>query len=78
MSDLRARVEHALRAEIAPALELDGGGIEVLEVTNGVASVRLSGVCAGCPATIMTVLTQLESELRAKVPEVEILEMVSG
>lgn len=76
MTDLRTRVEHALKAEIAPALELDGGGIEVLEVTDGVASVRLTGVCAGCPATIMTVLTQLESELRAKVPEVEILEAV--
>ena len=38
--------------------------------------VRLTGVCAGCPATIMTVLTALEDELRKKVPEVEILEAV--
>lgn len=76
MSDLRERVEHALKNEIAPALLLDGAGIEVLEVTNGIASVRLSGVCAGCPATIMTVITSLEDELRKKVPEVEILEAV--
>lgn len=76
MSDLRLRVEDALKNEIAPALLLDGAGIEVLEVTNGIASVRLSGVCAGCPATIMTVLTSLEDELRKKVPEVEILEAV--
>ncbi len=74
--ELKARVEHALKNEIAPALLLDGAGIEVLEVTNGIASVRLSGVCAGCPATIMTVLTSLEDELRKKVPEVEILEAV--
>lgn len=73
---LRERVEHALKVEIAPALLLDGAGIEVLEVTNGIASVRLSGACAGCPATIMTVLTSLEDELRKKVPEVEILEAV--
>jgi Fe-S cluster biogenesis protein NfuA len=33
-------------------------------------------VCAGCPATIVTVLTSLEGELRKKVPEVEILEAV--
>ncbi len=76
MSDLRSRVEHALKNQIAPALLLDGAGIEVLEVENGIASVRLSGVCAGCPATIMTVLTSLEDELRKKVPEVEILEAV--
>jgi Fe-S cluster biogenesis protein NfuA len=33
-------------------------------------------VCAGCPATIMTVITSLEEELRKRVPEVEILEAV--
>ena len=73
---LKERVEHALKIEIAPALLLDGAGIEVLDVADGIASVRLSGVCAGCPATIMTVLTSLEDELRKKVPEVEILEAI--
>jgi Fe-S cluster biogenesis protein NfuA len=73
---LKERVERALKNEIAPALLLDGAGIEVLDVADGIASVRLSGVCAGCPATIMTVLTSLEDELRKKVPEVEILEAV--
>ena len=73
---LRNRVEYALKQEIAPALLLDGNGIEVLEVVNGIASVRLTGVCAGCPATIMTIITSLEDELRKKVPEVEILEAV--
>jgi Fe-S cluster biogenesis protein NfuA len=75
-SNLRDRVERALKQEIAPALLLDGNGIEVVEVTNGIASVRLTGVCAGCPATIMTIITSLEDELRKKVPEVEVLEAV--
>ena len=73
---LRDRVEHALKAEIAPALLLDGNGIEVLDVADGIAQVRLTGVCAGCPATITTVITSLEDELRKAVPEVEILEAV--
>jgi Fe-S cluster biogenesis protein NfuA len=75
-TDLRDRVEQALKQEIAPALLLDGNGIEVVEVSNGIASVRLTGVCAGCPATIMTIITSLEDELRKKVPEVEVLEAV--
>ena len=75
--DLRDRVEHALKHEIAPALLLDGNGIEVLEVVNGIASVRLTGVCAGCPATILGVITSLECELRKKIPEIEILEVSS-
>ncbi len=76
MVDLRNRVERALKHDIAPAILLDGNGIEVLGVENGIASVRLTGVCAGCPATIMTVLTSLEEELRKRVPVVEILEAV--
>lgn len=74
--NLKARVERALIDEIAPALLLDGNGIEVLDVSDGIAQVRLTGVCAGCPATIMTIITSLESELRKRVPEVEVLEAV--
>ena len=74
--DLRSRVERALKHDIAPALLLDGNGIEVLDVSDGIAQVRLTGACAGCPATIMTVITSLEDELRKKVPEVEVLEAV--
>jgi Fe-S cluster biogenesis protein NfuA len=74
--NLKARVQDALVKEIAPALLLDGNGIEVLDVSDGIAQVRLTGVCAGCPATIMTVITSLEVELRKRVPEVEVLEAV--
>jgi len=73
---LKSRVERALLDEIAPALLLDGNGIEVLGVADGIAQVRLSGACSGCPATIMTVITSLESELRKRVHEVELLEVV--
>ena len=76
-TELRDRVEHALKHEIAPALLLDGNGIEVLDVSDGIAQVRLTGACAGCPATIMTVITSLEDELRKKVPEVEVIEAVA-
>lgn len=74
--DLKARVEQALKVEIAPALALDGNGIEVLDVADGIAQVRLTGVCAGCPATIMAIITSLEDQLRKSVPEVEALEVV--
>jgi Fe-S cluster biogenesis protein NfuA len=75
--DLKARVEQALKNDIAPALLLDGNEIEVLDVADGIARVRLSGVCAGCPATILTIITSLEDELRKKVPEVEVIEAVA-
>jgi Fe-S cluster biogenesis protein NfuA len=75
-STLHERVAHALKVHAAPALELDAAGIEVVEVRDGIASVRLGGACAGCPATVMTLIAGLEQELRKHVPEVEFLEAV--
>jgi Fe-S cluster biogenesis protein NfuA len=74
MTDLRARVEEVIRTEVAPALDLAGTGIEVLDVENGCARIRLNGVCARCPATAMFVIHGIEEELRKRVPEVEYLE----
>jgi riboflavin kinase/FMN adenylyltransferase len=75
-TDLRSRVEEAIRIHVAPVLELDGAAIEVLDVDRGCARVRLNGACAGCPATVMFVVRGMEEELRRLVPEVEYLEAV--
>jgi Fe-S cluster biogenesis protein NfuA len=76
MSDLQSRVEEAIRTHVAPALDLDGVSIEVLDVDGGCARVRLNGACAGCPATVMFVVRGMEEELRRHVPEIEYLEVV--
>jgi len=77
MTDLRSRVEEAIRKHVAPILELDGTAVEVLDVDRGCARVRLNGACAGCPATVMFVIRGMEEELRRHVPEVEYLEAVA-
>ncbi len=73
---LMERVRSALADEIAPALQLDGTAIEVLDVSDGVVRVRLGGVCNGCPSTIMSVVMGIEQELRRRLPEIEYLEAV--
>lgn len=73
---LKARVSRALTHEIGPALAMDGSAIEVLDVTNGVARLRLGAVCGGCPSSIMAAITSIEQELRRLVPEVECVEVV--
>lgn len=75
-TDLIARVEHALRTHAAPEMGLDGSVIDVVAIDNGIASLRLNGACASCPATISTIIMGLEYELRKHVPEVEIVEAV--
>jgi Fe-S cluster biogenesis protein NfuA len=75
-SQLRERVERVLAEEVGPALQMDGTAIEVVAVADGVAQVRLHGVCSGCPGTVMTVLFGIEQELRRHVPEIDYLEAV--
>jgi Fe-S cluster biogenesis protein NfuA len=75
-SGLQSRVARILAEEVAPALQMDGGDIELLDVAGGVARVRLLGVCNGCPSTIMAVMMGIEEELRRRVPEVEYIEPV--
>lgn len=73
--ELLERVRKVLADEAAPALHLDGGDVELLGVTDGVARIRLLGTCSGCPSTIMAVVMGLEQELRSRVPEIEYIEV---
>jgi Fe-S cluster biogenesis protein NfuA len=73
---LTQRVARVLAEEVRPALQMDGGEIELLDVTDGVARVRLHGTCSGCPSTVMAIIMGIEQELRRHVPEVEYIEAV--
>jgi Fe-S cluster biogenesis protein NfuA len=74
--DLKARVACVLTEEVRPALQMDSGDIELLEINDGVVRVRLLGTCSGCPSAIMAIIMGIEQELRNRIPEVEYLEVV--
>jgi Fe-S cluster biogenesis protein NfuA len=76
MNNLKERVSYFLRTEVGPALELDGTAIEVVDVTDNIIQLRLAGACAGCPATIVSLIMGLERELKARIPEIEYIEAV--
>jgi len=56
--------------EIRPALQADGGDVEVVAVKAGVVQVRLHGACVGCPSSRMTLQDGLARLLRERIPEV--------
>ncbi|MCM2357846.1 MAG: NifU family protein [Geobacteraceae bacterium] len=56
---------------IRPALQADGGDVELVEVTaDGVVKVRLVGACGHCPMSTMTLKMGIEKTLKEKVPGV--------
>jgi Fe-S cluster biogenesis protein NfuA len=58
--------------EIRPALQADGGDVELVDVDEeeGVVKVRLTGACRGCPMSQMTLQMGIEQELKKQVPDV--------
>ena len=69
-NSLARRVKDALNG-IRPALQMDGGDCELVEVSDdGTAKVLLKGACIGCPASSMTVTMGIERRLKASVPEI--------
>jgi Fe-S cluster biogenesis protein NfuA len=69
-NSLTRRVQDALNG-IRPALQMDGGDCELLELSpDGTAKILLKGACTGCPASSMTVTMGIERRLKASVPEI--------
>ena len=64
------RVEAVLNL-IRPAVQSDGGDLELVEVTpDGTVKVRFHGACVGCPSSTMTLQSGIERTLKQRVPEV--------
>lgn len=73
---MREQIEQALE-KIRPALERDGGGIELVDVEeDGIVRVRLTGACGGCPMSQMTLKQGVERIVKQMVPEVKAVESV--
>jgi Fe-S cluster biogenesis protein NfuA len=57
---------------IRPALQADGGDVELVEVSaDGVVKVKLVGACGHCPMSTMTLKMGIERTLKEKVPGVK-------
>jgi Fe-S cluster biogenesis protein NfuA len=72
---LKQEVAQALE-EVRPHLQVDGGDVELVDVEDGVVKVRLTGACAGCPMSQMTLKWGVENYLKKKVPGVKTVEAV--
>ena len=67
---MKEKIEEALE-QIRPALQADGGDVELVGVEDGIVSLKLKGACDGCPMATMTLKTGIERVLKIQVPEVK-------
>ena len=62
--------------EIRPQIQAHGGDVELVDVEDGVVKVSLTGACAGCPMSQMTLQNGIQNYLKQKIPEIRKVEAV--
>jgi Fe-S cluster biogenesis protein NfuA len=67
---VREKVEEVLN-QIRPALLVDGGDVELVDVSEGVVTLRLTGACGGCAMATVTLKQGIEQVLKEQVPGVK-------
>lgn len=73
---MEEEVRQALE-EVRPHLQVDGGDVELVKVEDdGTVKVKLTGSCAGCPMSQMTIKWGVENYLKKKIPAVKSVEAV--
>ncbi|WP_053225659.1 NifU family protein [Solirubrobacter soli] len=70
---VRERVIGALD-EVRPYLASHGGGVELVDVADGVVRLRLEGSCHGCPSSAATLRGAVEEAIARAAPDVERVE----
>lgn len=69
-NNMRERIQAALD-RIRPAVQMDGGDVQLVDVTDdGVVTVQMMGACGGCPMSMLTLKAGIERIVKQQVPEV--------
>jgi Fe-S cluster biogenesis protein NfuA len=68
---MKEQVEEALDL-IRPALQNDGGNVELVDVDEdaGIVKVKLVGACGSCPMSQMTLRMGVERVLKEQIPAI--------
>ena len=63
------RVVFAL-VEVRPALQADGGDVELVSIDDGIVTVKLSGACKSCPMARSTLSDFVGERIKLYCPEI--------
>ena len=67
----KEQLEDAIK-QVRPALQRDGGDIELVSFDEGgTVKVRLKGACGSCPMSTMTLKMGVEKFLKQQLPDVK-------
>ena len=65
------KIKEVIEKEINPQLELHAGGCELVDVDDGIVTIRLYGGCQGCPSSHLTLFNGIVPVLKENIPEIK-------
>ncbi len=63
-------IEELIRDRIRPALQQDGGDIDLIDVDHNIVYVRLKGACEHCPSSTRTMRQFIEKEIHKQISSI--------
>ena len=78
-AELFARIQTCIDEKIRPFIQMDGGEIELVELTDeNILRVKLHGACQGCMASSVTLQYGVQNAINEEFPEEDIaLELIN-
>ncbi|MFZ1750401.1 MAG: NifU family protein [Saprospiraceae bacterium] len=65
--------------EIRPHLAVDGGNIELVEVTeDNIVKIKWMGNCEHCSMSTMTMRAGVEQAIKSRIPQIQSVEAING
>ncbi len=65
------KIKEIIENEINPQLQLHAGGCELLDVDDGVITLRMYGGCSGCPSSTITLFNGIVPILKEHFPDIK-------
>jgi Fe-S cluster biogenesis protein NfuA len=70
-AELVKKIKDLIDTYVKPAVEMDGGNIELKSYSEGVVTVIMQGACSGCPSSTVTLKAGIEGMLKRMIPEIK-------
>jgi Fe-S cluster biogenesis protein NfuA len=75
---LLKRIDAALN-DIRPFLQVDGGNVEVVDVTEDMTvQIKWLGMCENCSMSAMTMKAGIEQAIKSRLPEIKSVVALNG
>jgi NFU1 iron-sulfur cluster scaffold homolog, mitochondrial len=74
--EITVQIKELIESQVKPAVAQHGGVINFVSYDDGHLMLELSGACAGCAGSRMTLKMGVERLLKANVPELEVVDAV--